>query len=299
MKRALVTGSHGFTGQYIVPRLQKDGFDVHGLSRPGASPGASDLCATHEADLVDRAAITAIVEKLQPDVVVHLAGIAFVAHSNVRDIYDSNLIGSRNLLQALVDGGANPSAVLLASSANVYGNQRQGVLTEDTPPQPVNDYGISKLAMEMVSRLFSDRLPIIIARAFNYTGVGQSTDFVIPKIVDHARRREPKIELGNLDVERDFSDVRGVVECYVRLLACSCAVGGTFNVCSGQGYSLRQVIEMIESVSGHSMQVETNPSFMRGNEVKTLYGDNSRLIAMIGDSGMPPLEATLKWMVEA
>lgn len=269
MKRVLVTGAHGFTARYLVPRLVELGAEVHGLARPGVDDPSPEDLVVHEADLTDLPALTEIVERTLPDTVIHLAGISFVAHSNVRDIYDSNLVGSRNLLQALVDANVQPNAILLASSANVYGNQRQGVLREDTPPQPVNDYGISKLAMEFVAQLFTDRMPIIIVRPFNYTGVGQSTDFVIPKIIDHIRRRAPTIQLGNLDVERDFSDVRGVVECYLRLLSLPDAIGNTFNVCSGKGRTLNEVIDLAQSLSGHSLEVRTDPALVRGNEVKT------------------------------
>jgi nucleoside-diphosphate-sugar epimerase len=188
--------------------------------------------------------------------------------------------------------------VLFASSANVYGNQ-EGILSEDNPLQPANDYGISKAAMEFVAKLYLDRLPIIIARPFNYTGVGQTTDFVLPKIVHHARTRSPVIELGNIDVERDFSDVRAVADAYVRLLDCPAAIGGTFNVCSGRHHSLREVIALVEEISNQPMKVEVNPAFVRRNEVQRLYGDNSRLSQTIGALNMPPLSETLQWMLEA
>jgi len=300
MKRVLVTGAQGFTARYLLPRILEEGAEVHGLLRPGVPTAElGPEVMTHEADLLDLAGISAWVRQVQPDTVIHLAGISFVGHSNVREIYDSNVVGSRNLLQALVDARVQPSAVLLASSANVYGNQRAGVLAEDMLPQPVNDYGISKLAMEHVARLFMDRLPIIIVRPFNYTGVGQSTDFIIPKIVDHARKRAAMIELGNLDVERDFSDVRTIVECYLRLVDTPGAIGRTFNVCSGRGYTLRTVIELVQKLADHRMAIQTNPSFVRAREVTTLYGDNSQLVSTIGELGMPPLEATLRWMIEA
>ena len=299
MKRVFVTGVQGFTARCLVPRLQADGFEVHGLFRPNVpDPVDLDGVCRHDADLTDLRALTEIVERVDPTLVVHLAGIAFVAHSNAREIYDSNLIGTRNLLQALVDGGATPTSVLLPSSANVYGN-RHGILSEDVRPQPVNEYGISKLAMEFMAQLFMDRLPIVLVRPFNYTGVGQSTHFVIPKIVDRARARAPSVELGNIDVQRDFSDVRGVADCYVRLLNEEEAIGGTFNVCSGRAYSLRDVIGLVQRISGHELKVETNPAFVRENEVESLYGDNRRLIDAIGPLSMPPLEETLRWMIEA
>lgn len=300
MSRVLVTGAQGFTARHLVPRLLEQGDEVSGLFRPGGELDClPDEVEVHVADLVDQPAVQAVVERVRPETVIHLAGISYVAHSNVREIYDANLIGSRVLLQALADTAQRPSAVLLASSANVYGNQRGGKLNENSSLQPVNDYGISKLAMEHVAELFRDTLRMIVVRPFNYTGVGQSPEFLIPKIVDHAKRQASTIRLGNLDVERDFSDVRGVVDCYLRLLACPKAVGQTFNVCSGRAYTLRSILERVESLVGYSMLVETDETLIRDNEVRTLFGDNERLLDVIGPLGMPPLEATLQWMIEA
>lgn len=300
MKRVLVTGANSFTGRYLVPKLVEHGHEVHGLARPGDSTACPEpMTSVHRAELGDGAALKSVLATVRPDWVVHLAAVSFVAHGNVRDIYETNLLGSRNLLQAIADTCPQISAVLIASSANIYGNRRSGALTEDVPPQPVNDYGISKLAMEHVAQLFADRMPIITVRPFNYTGVGQSINFIIPKIVDHARRRAPTIKLGNIDVRREFSDVRGVANTYLKLLGSSEAIGHTFNVCSGQPHSLREVIAMVEQLSDHVFEVEVDQALVRSNEVHTLYGDNARLVAAIGPLAMPPLTDTLKWMLEA
>ncbi|MFZ6649801.1 NAD-dependent epimerase/dehydratase family protein, partial [Undibacterium sp. TJN25] len=124
-----------------------------------------------------------------------------------------------------------------------------GILAETEPAQPANDYGVSKLAMEHVARLWMDQLPITITRPFNYTGVGQADNFLLPKIISHYRRRAPLIELGNLDVARDFSDVRTVVQAYTRLLQHAPA-GQTFNVCSGQAHTLQQVLDIVADLAG-------------------------------------------------
>jgi len=220
-----------------------------------------------------------------------------VSHGIVEDIYRTNIVGTRNLLEAISDVGG-VEAVLLASSANIYGNRVSGAINETVTPDPINDYAVSKLAMEFVARLYQDALPIIIARPFNYTGVGQATNFVIPKIVDHVRRKANTIELGNLDVARDFSDVRDVVQAYSRLMADRVAIGQIFNICSGEAHSLRDVIAMIRDISGHDFEVTINPSFVRQNEVKMLWGDRSKIDKMTEQGPIHILHDTLKWMLD-
>ena len=166
-------------------------------------------------------------------------------------------------------------------------------------PEPANDYGITKLACEQLARLYADRLPIITVRPFNYTGRGQSEAFLIPKIIAHARARAPVIELGNTEVARDFSDVRGVVDAYARLLDAPEAVGGVFNICSGTARTLAEVIAEVEAASGHHMEVRVNPAFVRADEVKTLCGSAARLESVIGPLAMPPFGETIRWMLNA
>jgi nucleoside-diphosphate-sugar epimerase len=147
-----------------------------------------------------------------------------------------------------------------------------------------------------MARLWRDKLPLVITRPFNYTGVGQTESFLLPKIVAHFRRRAEMIELGNLDVWRDFSDVRTVAQIYRRLIE-SCPAGQAVNVCSGKAYSLREVLAMCEEITGHHIEVRVNPAFVRASEVRTLCGDASRLHALIGDLESPPLADTFRWML--
>lgn len=300
MRKILVTGADGFTGRYLAAELQRAGYEVHGLvHKPVASGKVPGVSALHLADLSDAARLAAVVNEVQPDKVAHLAAIAFVAHGDIEAIYRTNLVGTRHLLEALAQSNAPLDAVLLASSANVYGNSVGGVLDENTPPAPANDYAVSKLAMEYAARLYAGRLPLIMARPFNYTGVGQAESFLIPKIVNHVRRRAPLIELGNLDVARDFSDVRNVVQLYRRQLEAPAAVGQTLNVCSGQAWSLNDVLAMVREISGHDFEVRVNPAFVRQNEVKTLLGSRAKLDAVVGEVPEITLRDTLRWMLEA
>jgi nucleoside-diphosphate-sugar epimerase len=163
------------------------------------------------------------------------------------------------------------------------------------PPNPANDYAVSKLAMEYMARLWMDRLPIVIVRPFNYTGVGQAPQFLLPKIVGHFQRDEKVIELGNIDVERDFSDVRFVSRAYCELLQ-KAPAGQVFNICSGNVHSLKDVLRMMAELAGYEIEVKVNPAFVRDNEVKRLQGCNRRLFDAIGELAVIPLQETLAWM---
>jgi nucleoside-diphosphate-sugar epimerase len=293
-KRALITGLRGFTGYYMARELSAAGYHVHGTVLPGEQTGPD----IYSVDLLDRAALAAVVEQVRPDVVVHLAAIAFVAHNDADQMYRVNVVGTRNLLEALAAGSHKPSSVLLASSANIYGNADVAVIDENVAPSPANDYAVSKLAMEYMARLWMDKLPITIARPFNYTGVGQAENFLLPKIVSHFRKGARRIELGNLAIARDFSDVRMVARSYRRLLAAAPA-GEAFNVCSGQPHSLESLIDMMSDIAGYRIEVHVNPAFVRANEVLTLTGSNARLLDAIGKVESTPLVETLRWMYTA
>ncbi|HHQ6617556.1 TPA: NAD-dependent epimerase/dehydratase family protein [Serratia fonticola] len=292
-KRALVTGINGFTGRYVAAELSAAGYRVYGL---GSLP--STQADYFQVDLLDSEALTYVVSQVKPDVVIHLAAIAFVGHGDANAFYQVNLMGTRNLLQVLSDSGLPLDAVLLASSANVYGNSTEGKLSELASINPMNDYAVSKMAMEYMARLWVDKVPVFITRPFNYTGVGQAVNFLLPKIVKHYRERSGIIELGNIDVWRDFTDVRALSKAYVALLQAR-PVGETINVCSGRTYSLREVIALCEEITSHHLDIRVNPAFVRSNEVKTLCGDATKLCSIIGTWNSPPLEETLRWMLES
>ena len=231
----------GRTGRALITGIRAAaGYSVSGLVHVHDNAPVPGVVVEHACDLRDPAGLTRSIDTVQPDVVAHLAAIAFVGHGDVDAMYGTNLIGTRDLLEALSKAAKPVRAVLLAGSANVYGNATEGRLTETALAAPANDYAVSKLAMEYMARLYADNLPMTIVRTFNYTEGGRSLQFLLPKIVGHVRDRAPVIELGNLDVARDFSDVRTVVQYYRALLETPAALGQTFNLCSGGGlYSCR------------------------------------------------------------
>ena len=284
--KILLTGTDGFTGRHFAVMAQAAGCDVLPL----------------QANLTDCAAVQAEVLATAPDAVVHLAAISFVGHADANAFYAVNVIGTTNLLTALAQLPKPPHRVLLASSANIYGNCEQSPIVENHPPAPVNHYAMSKLAMEHMARTYADRLPLVITRPFNYTGPGQDVNFVIPKLVEHFAQRAPSIALGNLHVEREFNDVQMVCSAYLQLLQHG-EPGETYNVCSGQPYTLQHVIETLTRITGHHIEVEVNPAFVRANEVHRLCGSPAKLQALLARHGCtldnPPLEDTLRRMLAA
>jgi nucleoside-diphosphate-sugar epimerase len=273
--------------------LTQAGYQVYGLTQePARTP------AEIQADLCDPPALRAALETARPDYIVHLAAITFVPHSDSAEIYRVNLFGTLNLLDAILAVGLQPRKVLIASSANVYGNPAVEVIDETVCPAPVNHYANSKLAMEHMVRTYDDRLPLVITRPFNYTGVGQAEHFLIPKIVAHYRARRPIIELGNLDVVRDFSAVAFVVNSYHKLLECQ-HDGITVNICSGRGTALGEIIATMNAIAGYAIQVTVDPAFVRANEIHQLIGSNRYLFSLIGEQPIPDIRDLLEEMYHA
>ena len=289
--RVLVTGSEGFTGQYVCRELSQAGWEVYRAGLTAKPDEPRYLCV----DLLDPSSLLPIAD-LEVDVVIHLAAMAFVAEQDPAPFYQVNLLGTRHLLETLAAAKHPPACTIIASSANIYGNTTAGAISEKVPPNPANDYAVSKLAMEYLVRTYMNRLGIVITRPFNYTGVGQNPRFLIPKIVTHFVARQPKIELGNLNVEREFSDVRDIAQLY-RLLAEKQPVGETLNLCSGQPVSLHACIELAQEITGHVITVKVNPDFVRTNEIKTLSGNRSKLTTLLQPSPPRQFRETLKWML--
>ena len=277
--KILVTGSQGFTGRYVRDELIKNNHEVLDL----------------DSNLLDKKALDIEIQSKEIDAVIHLAAIAFVQHGDINAIYENNIIGTRNLLDTLVSYAPNIKHFLIASSANVYGNAKVEKITEDTPLNPANDYAISKVAMEHMAQLWMDRLPITITRPFNYTGLGQSEDFVMPKIVRHFKEKKDFIEIGNLEVWREFNDVRSIASIYQKLIELK-PVFGAVNLCSGIAYSLKEIIEMVSLTSNHKINIKVNKDFIRKSEVKKLAGDPAKLEQKIGKINYLKLNDTLSWM---
>lgn len=280
--KILLTGAQGFTGVHFTAQAKDAGHEVIAL----------------QGDLADVQGLKTQVHALKPDAVVHLAAISFVGHADSGQLYAVNTVGTTNLLDALASASEKPNRVLLASSANIYGNTKHSPIQESVAAAPVNHYAMSKLAMELMAKTYLDRLPIVITRPFNYTGPGQAANFLVPKLVEHFAAKRSQIELGNLDVEREFNDVRMVCQSYLALLQAG-VCGESYNVCSGRPYALRELIDVLRDLTNHDITVKVNPKFVRDNEVHRLCGDPGKLISVVGELPKFELRDTLAWMLRS
>jgi len=289
MKKVLITGIDSFTGKHLCKHLSSSGYDVYGTSLLSKGEKIYICDITKKSDIVN------ILKKLEPDFLIHLSGISFAAHGNNEDFYKVNTIGSLNILDAFIELKLKPMKIILASSATVYGNQGLEVLDESLCPKPANHYGASKYAMESLAKNYFDKLPVIVTRPFNYTGIGQAEHFLIPKIVKHFRENKKTIELGNLHVSREFNSVLYICEVYKRLLECS-STSEVVNIASNDGIKLLDVIKMMNEIAGYEINVEVNPAFVRKGEIKSLTGSNKKLLSMIGPLEQQNLKQTIKDM---
>jgi len=278
--KILLTGACGFTGTHLTNFLSKHAYEVFHLS-------------SNILDVVD---LEKELLEVSPDFVIHLAGISFAAHKNSEEIYRINTIGSINLLESCIKLGSL-KRVIMVSSAAVYGITTNSCMNEMQCPCPVSHYGCSKLSMELLAKNYSQYFPLTIVRPFNYTGVGQDQIFVIPKIVKAFKEKATRISLGNLNVYREYNDVRDVCAIYEKLL-CDKSKYNLVNICSGKAICLVEIISILETICGYKIETEVDEKLVRKNEIKSLYGSTALLQKLTGYEFKYSIEHTLNWMLE-
>ncbi|KKU25476.1 MAG: NAD-dependent epimerase/dehydratase, partial [Microgenomates group bacterium GW2011_GWC1_46_16] len=277
--KILITGAGGFVGTYLIRQLQKKtDNEIYGAVYKSTSDISSLLPQNHilEGDLTDFAVAESHLQTVQPDIIYHLAALSVVGNSfaNAIKVINTNTNLSFNLFEAarLIVPKAR---IINICSANVYGAvlDSSRPLTESTPFRPLNPYSVSKINQEMLGLEYhltygSD---VIALRPFNHTGIGQTTDFLIPRLAQQFAAIEkgqlaPTIEIGNLDSIRDFSDVRDMVRAYV-LAAESCLAGEAYNIGSGKGYKVSQVIDIFQSLSQAKVEIKVKKDLVRSADV--------------------------------
>jgi len=298
--RVFITGATGFVGRHLTRLLREQGCDVAGTCFPDpACPQEPHI--TH-LDLRSGDALSEALDRSRPEWIFHLAALSNVRQSWDRreETLETNLVGTNRLFEAV--RRSCPSArVLFISSSDVYGvlSGPEKHFREEDPFQAVNPYAYSKIAGELLSRFYVqvEKLDIVLARPFPHTGPGQSPDFVFSDWARQIARiekglSEPVIRVGNLDVRRDYSDVRDVVRAYALLLEKG-RTGEIYNVCSGKAVPLREVLDTLLGFSSRTVEVRTDPSKLRKTDIPFLAGDGSKLRRETGWQAEIPLARTL------
>ena len=300
----LVTGAAGFAGGHLLDLLARDGAAIVAWHRPAGAPPRDIPGTRWEAvDLHDRRAVETAIARTRPAAVYHCAGAAHVgrAWDSTASTFAANVRGTHHLLQALELAGTD-ARVLIPSSALVYASANEA-LTEDHPLVPDSPYGLSKLAQELLAlRSISDGIDVRVARAFNHIGPRQDPFFAAPgfarRIADIERGRwAPEISVGNLDAQRDLTDVRDTVRAY-RLILERGVPGRPYNVCSGRAVTIRHLLDLLIARARCPVTVKVDPARYRPNDNPILLGDPSRLRDELGWTPEIPLEQTVDDLLE-
>jgi GDP-4-dehydro-6-deoxy-D-mannose reductase len=284
--RALVTGACGFVGRHLVSHLKRSGDEVLG-TRFGPDPSVVPFNSV-QLEITDRGRCAEIIKDFQPEVIYHLAGIAFVpeAEDNFRRALLVNVDGT-NTLYSVCRMLEIPVKILLVSSAEVYGRilNEELPIREGTPIRPANNYSLSKAMAELIPRRHVDTkaLSSIVMRPFNHIGPGQNDRFVASSFARQlaaisAGKSEPVISVGNLEARRDFCDVRDVVRAYRMAAEKGTGVYNTAGVC----ISIQELLDMLLEISGLDVEVRQDPSRMRPSEVPIIQGSYAKIEQELG-----------------
>jgi nucleoside-diphosphate-sugar epimerase len=287
--RAFVTGSAGFVGRHLVPRLAADGYEVVATDR--------------EVDVADCSATESAVTAARPDLVIHLAAVSSVPESLLDPgrTYRVNYLGTRSILEATA-GVAPDARVLLVGSADPYGSVAPGAapFDESAALRPRSPYARTKAAADLLGAAYAARgLDVVRTRAFNHTGPGQADGFVLASFARQAveiaeGQREPVLRVGNLDSVRDFLDVEDVVEAYLAL-ADRRVPAGAYNIASGTGVRIGTALDALIRIAGVAPRIEVEPERLR--ETDSAVGDARRLRRVTGWAPRIPFQQTLEQLV--
>jgi GDP-4-dehydro-6-deoxy-D-mannose reductase len=305
MQRALVTGCNGFVGRALVGRLAAGGFEVRGVDR-AASCDAVPEGSYFSGDLGDAAFVARAIEASRTDCIIHLA-----AQSSVRRSFDEPLttlgdgtLPALNILNHLRVSGT-PARVLLVGSAEEYGtvDAEHLPLSESLPANPGSPYALAKSIQNQFGVMFASlyRVDTVMTRSFNHTGPGQRDEFVLANFAKQVAeikrgKREPVIDVGDLEVRRDFLDVRDVCDAYVVLLKKGRS-GETYNVCSGRSYRIRELLDRLCALAGVKVKVHVDKTRLRPVDMPELRGDPSKIREHTGWSARIDIDETLKAML--
>lgn len=305
MTKILITGAGGFVGSHLTRALQKSGettifANVFKSSSEVASLLPSDQILS--GDLTDAAYTLSLIQSVQPDVIYHLAALS-VVHNSVAlasQVMTSNTLLQYNLLEAIRLHA--PQARLIAiCSANQYGQveAKNLPINENVPFRPLNPYAVSKITQEMLALQYylSHNLDIVILRPFNHTGIGQTTDFVIPalikQVVEIEKGQRTEIEVGTLGTQRDFTDVEDMVSAYI-LASKKGVAGESYNIGTGKAYSVKDILDLLQTMTEKPLVTKEKPELMRESDVPVLIADATKFKTLTGWEPIITLSQTLE-----
>lgn len=302
--RVFVTGASGFVGRFLLQALRDRGCTCYGTTYPDAPESVKPLCedGVCRLDIRSQADIRSALKASSPDWIFHLAAVSNVGYSweHRRETLETNILGTFQVLEG-IKRMAPGARVLFVSSSDVYGvsGELGRALQEDDPVDPVNPYAYSKISGEQLCRFYShiEGLDIVVSRSFPHTGPGQGTDFVCSDwayqiAAVEKRKVDPVIHVGNIEVKRDFSDVRDTVKAYIALLERGRS-GEVYNVARGHSVALKDILHILVDSSFSRIDIEVDKSKLRKVDIPDLWGSHQKIKEHTGWETGIPLSKTL------
>ena len=306
MARVLVTGCNGFVGRVLVDRLVAAGDEVYGIDRVAPEVSfAGENCVS--GDITDADVVVSVMDSCQPERIIHLAAQSSV-HRSFDEPYETivtNTAPTLHILNYMKDRGST-TRLLAIGSADEYGaiDPKSLPVAESHAVNPSNPYALAKSIQNQCCRGFHQLYGanVVITRSFNHTGAGQRDAFVLPSFARQVSeiklgRREPSLKVGNLDVRRDFLDVRDVCAAYSALLERG-APGETYNVCSGTAPTVRDLLDRLVELAGVEVSIEVDPDRLRPADTPELRGDPSKIRDATGWKPAIGMEETLQSLLD-
>ncbi|MCJ7790061.1 MAG: GDP-mannose 4,6-dehydratase [Candidatus Atribacteria bacterium] len=309
--KALITGISGFAGSHLTEFLLSKGYKVCGTffdkSTFSNLNGFIDKITLFQCDIRNYDNLKKIIGKVKPDEIYHLAAISFIPNSlnNPKLTFDTNLYGTLNLYQTVIEQKVNPK-ILFVGSADEYGivNENDLPIKEDCSLRPVNPYSISKASADFLSYFYfkNYHLNIIQVRPFNHIGPRQSPEFVCSSFAKQIAEiekglKEPIIKVGNLESQRDFTDVKDMVRAYWLALQKG-ESGKVYNICSGKAFSIKEILDKLLNMSKKNIRVKQDPKRLRSSDIPILLGDSTKFKKQTKWKQVIPFEKTLRCILD-
>ncbi|MCD6419509.1 MAG: GDP-mannose 4,6-dehydratase, partial [Synergistetes bacterium] len=303
MQKALVTSGEGFVGRHLVDALARQGYEVHATCKSECEEELPTSAVYHVCDVVSPNRVNELLFALKPDVIFHLAGISFVPDSfdDPWQVFEVNLRGALNILSVSCRLSERPMVVLIGSGEE-YGVVDEKLLPTDetTPLRPLSPYAVSKASADLLGYQYFSvyGLPVVRVRPFNHTGPGQSPRFVCSSFAKQIAmiekgKQEPVIAVGNVSAVRDFTDVRDVINAYMLLVRYG-RQGDVYNVCSGKGYRISDILDMLIDMTDTKVEVRIDESKLREIDIPVMVGDCSKLVKETGWKRKYEIKETLR-----